>query len=242
VFYHTRKYNEHLAVHSDEKPFQCDVCGTRVKSDKALKGHKKTFHSHSGPRPTLFTCEKCGTSYFTKVGFEKHNLKVHPEGGVNILSVKCQTCGLFLKDKHYLNRHIRDVHEEIRAHACHLCGRLFSQRTNLIRHIETVNHDNRSRREKPHVKMHQGSFKCHICGQPFTNKNNMEKHVLRHVNPESHPRGRLKQIKWVTEDPVLQLGQGPSPDGEDADAVEVEITPQADLVNNLNTSEFIASD
>lgn len=78
---------------------------------------------------------------------------------------KCQICD---KSYHNVNRHIRNVHSNIRDHVCHLCGAAFKQSTTLKEHMET--------------KHSQGDeFFCDICqtGKSYRSRSYLKKHLAK---------------------------------------------------------------
>lgn len=55
----------HLACHSDEKKFECDICGRKVTSLNTMRGHMRI---HSGETP--FVCEFCGKKFRASGGLK----------------------------------------------------------------------------------------------------------------------------------------------------------------------------
>lgn len=57
----------HMNRHRTEKPFMCEECGARLKSEGILIRHMK-LHKNSNKKP--FNCGDCGTSLGSKMSLK----------------------------------------------------------------------------------------------------------------------------------------------------------------------------
>ena len=57
----------HKSVHSDERPFVCDECGTGFKKKNALERHLLSIHS-----TTSFPCSQCGKMFKSEAYLASH--------------------------------------------------------------------------------------------------------------------------------------------------------------------------
>ncbi|XP_046668740.1 zinc finger protein 718-like isoform X1 [Homalodisca vitripennis] len=64
---------EHLASHTTERPFLCDMCGSSFKTRGATQRHKRVMHSTSVP---MFPCTQCERTFKAKTDLNRHR-KTH---------------------------------------------------------------------------------------------------------------------------------------------------------------------
>ena len=165
----------HMNVHSKERPFKCEHCGTKCKTKQNLQSHMDV---HSKEKP--FKCEDCGEGFTRKPTLTRH-LQTH----TNERPSKCEQCDYVTTFSHNLKRHIKTKHFETKSgqhstnHAttpdaskpfklrwiCGLsyCGREF----NTMQGLEA------------HTKVHTGEkpFKCQLCSWEFTLCLQLSKHI-----------------------------------------------------------------
>ena len=92
-----------IAIHSqvrDQKPFECQHCGKRFKSNGELKTHIRT---HTGDKP--FKCQHCGKGFSQSGDLQKH-IRTH----TGDKPYKCQHCGKAFSQNGNLQSHIRTHH------------------------------------------------------------------------------------------------------------------------------------
>lgn len=77
TFASSNTLQQHMYIHTGERPYTCDVCGRGF-----TQSHSLTFHArrHTGEKP--FTCEKCGAMFRHSIGlkvffqFSNFNLRI----------------------------------------------------------------------------------------------------------------------------------------------------------------------
>ncbi|KAK2156196.1 hypothetical protein LSH36_219g01012 [Paralvinella palmiformis] len=67
-FYDRDHLNKHLVTHSDERPFQCELCGQQYKTAYAVTKHQKMVHFNK----YTYHCDKCGHGVEKKQYLKKH--------------------------------------------------------------------------------------------------------------------------------------------------------------------------
>lgn len=171
--------NRHSTIHSDDKPYTCEICNKTFKLSDSYNIHKRT---HTKERP--YKCLQCDKTYTNYSGLNKH-LRAHTgvkeyqcaqcgkSFGRNDILIEhmklhsgerpftCETCGTSFTSKSTLKVHIR-VHTLEKPYSCKFCSKSFSQSSVLNRHLRT--HTG----ERP--------FKCNLCNLTFALKVRLDTH------------------------------------------------------------------
>ncbi|XP_030256695.1 gastrula zinc finger protein XlCGF8.2DB-like isoform X2 [Sparus aurata] len=159
-FSHKKTHNRHMRVHKGEIPYTCDVCGIRFTQQGNLKRHMRV---HTGEKP--FGCDVCGKRFTFQASLSSHR-RVHtgnkPFG--------CDVCGKKFTFKANLSSHMR-VHSGEKPFTCHICGTRFSHKKTQDRHMRV--HTG----EKP--------FACDVCGKRFIQQGNMKRHMRVHTRKKA---------------------------------------------------------
>ncbi|KAF4994612.1 hypothetical protein FGRMN_5681 [Fusarium graminum] len=116
---------KHQQTHSEDNPFECDICGAKFKVVGYLKTHKK-IHSR-----TPFKCDACGKRFKTQDEYDQHILE-HANDLTNKPNA-CHVCGRRFTTKGKLNRHMSS-HSEDRPFKCDKCGSDFKFKEGLTGH------------------------------------------------------------------------------------------------------------
>ncbi|KAI7810809.1 pogo transposable element with ZNF domain isoform X1 [Triplophysa rosa] len=157
AFPSVRGLNRHLKVHAEEKRYQCEECGKSFVYHFTLTKHQLI---HSGERP--FPCKVCGKRFLAKADRSTH-MRMHT--GEKPFS--CAQCGKKFKHRVALNMHMQG-HRGEKRYVCPICEKGFVDLGNFKRHklIHTG--------ERP--------FECKECGKRFTQSAHLKKHVnTQHV-------------------------------------------------------------
>ena len=100
-------------MHSEVKPYKCDICGMAFGVKYLLNSHHKIVHERifkSNHKCTI--CEKSFMSqYVLKIHFDDVHEKIRTQ--------KCNQCSMSFKRKRHLQEHIKCVHENVKDTSIH---------------------------------------------------------------------------------------------------------------------------
>nr|XP_055058949.1 zinc finger and BTB domain-containing protein 41 [Misgurnus anguillicaudatus] len=152
---------EHMILHSQDKPFKCAYCDDYFKSRFARLKHQEKFHL--GP----FPCEICGRQ-FNDTGNRKRHIEC-THGGKRKWT--CYLCGKSVRERTTLREHMR-IHSGEKPHLCSICGQSFRHGSSYRLHLR-VHHDDKR-------------YECDECGKSFIRHDHLKKHKKIHTEERAH--------------------------------------------------------
>ncbi|XP_019357579.1 PREDICTED: zinc finger and BTB domain-containing protein 41 [Gavialis gangeticus] len=152
---------EHMILHSQDKPFKCTYCEEHFKSRFARLKHQEKFHL--GP----FPCDICGREFNDTGNLKRHIECTH--GGKRKWT--CFICGKSVRERTTLKEHLR-IHSGEKPHLCSICGQSFRHGSSYRLHLR-VHHDDKR-------------YECEECGKTFIRHDHLTKHKKIHSGEKAH--------------------------------------------------------
>ncbi|XP_010732056.3 zinc finger and BTB domain-containing protein 41 [Larimichthys crocea] len=152
---------EHMILHTQDRPFKCTFCDEYFKSRFARLKHQEKYHL--GP----FPCEICGRQ-FNDTGNRKRHIEC-THGGKRKWT--CFVCGKSVRERTTLREHLR-IHSGEKPHLCSICGQSFRHGSSYRLHLR-VHHDDKR-------------YECDECGKTFIRHDHLTKHQKIHSGEKAH--------------------------------------------------------
>ncbi|ODM89570.1 putative zinc finger protein [Orchesella cincta] len=180
-----------MAVHTNERPFSCTICGRAFSNKTHLKRH---FETHSGLKP--YKCTKCSSSFATQGGLYNHDKVVHVKARIHPCSFcdkkfittgdrnahlathlrineklqKCKLCGKRYASVNGLKYHIKIIHRKVKNFPCSQCPKTFGFKHSLNAHAQTT-----------HTSSEKKRFECVFCEKRYGNSGSLNFHLQGHT-------------------------------------------------------------
>ncbi|XP_058833665.1 zinc finger protein 675-like [Topomyia yanbarensis] len=161
----------HMLLHTQEKPFVCDLCDTYFSRSLDVKNHVRMVHESLNPH----VCEECSEQFKNYHGLCKHHQIVHLNKSLPAVRFKpyhliCKLCKRPHRKSSELIEHIRQGHsnETYPYVQCPVCPKTFLSTQHLSCHKE----------------IHTDKYTCMYCGARNATIHRLQTHVENHHNEE----------------------------------------------------------
>ncbi|KAK7481719.1 hypothetical protein BaRGS_00027092 [Batillaria attramentaria] len=225
------KLGVHQEIHSDSRPYTCDVCGKGFKQLSQMKNHQIIHEEHrqGGKNVNWFTskvCHICNRVFANSKCLKKHVEAVHSK----VKPYVCQYCDHTTARKAMMELHLR-THTGEKPFKCDVCPYATGDHNSLRRHkmrhtgqrqykcqlcsytcIQTISLKTHMRNKHPNA---EGIHICPYCKFRTVNKRIYNNHMSDHRNgliptalkvvadvPETSSAGSRAGVSTVTSEPV----------------------------------------
>lgn len=152
IFKNYTRLKTHGLVHSNERNFSCDECGSVFKAHTSMMRHKE---SHAGIN---WICDICG-----KVFANRMNIHVHMNVHMKSKKPICHLCGKTVSKPSMLKIHMLYSHGGEKNFKCNICDKAFFTKGKLKQHIDATHG------ERPWV--------CELCNRNFSKRYKLGEHM-----------------------------------------------------------------
>ena len=146
---------------------KCPECTFAFSTREDLLVHSLNIHSKL-PHSELNLTKPTPLKKSGRVRFKNNEVSAQRYGGKKL---KCEQCNVLIH-KNHINQHVKQVHDQIKDHACKECGYASSRKESLKRHWDAVHN------------MGSKKFKCEICPYSFAEKAKLKYHMISVHNME----------------------------------------------------------
>lgn len=167
-------YKNHLLIHADKLPFQCNICPKKFREKSTLTRHFESQHiNFEKLKCGSWKCQVCQYSSMSNKDFFNHKCTVIAPNEIvigkyqfkNLRSKFCETCNIVLADKRSFEIHM-NMHKKHPYKKCPICEKEFRSLKHASRHMNM------------HSKTNQLKSKtCAICSAKFQTISQTRNHL-----------------------------------------------------------------
>lgn len=189
-FTNRRALQIHRVIHTKERNYVCELCGSTHKRPRELKLHMRDMHSEH----QTYRCDVCFKCFKQKSHLKMHCFTEHEDTVTDCIVCKQKLMTPFSIYTHCLK------HAGYREFECEICSRTFKTKKALTDHQKIHSQDRKPYKECPkcgkaiysrshyyeHVNSHDLDsneivrFSCSMCESTFQHTSSLKRHMLRH--------------------------------------------------------------
>lgn len=187
-FTYKQNFIRHQAVHSGERPFQCEFCfrtfPTQISRKQHIRIHifntkNKTVTNNKNSSTTTTSSSSSSSSKIVSVPVVKQTVKVEPEADVpSEEDLKCQICGKTFSCSSFLNKHIVCMHNGAMKRKANQNRRANHQKESYSSNVKTESVEEEGAKStdsqalilkalKTAKKKNQFKYTCTVCQRKF---------------------------------------------------------------------------
>lgn len=165
--------SRHMNLHSEDKPYICDLCGKQFRIKWSLREH---IMVEIGMKD--YVCEICGKKFVIQAYLNKH-MRFHMMCDGKFEGYQCEICGKKYAEEWKVKEHQRSAHrgKDRLRYKCDMCDKRYTRKW-LLRSHKRIAH-------KENVE----EYECGVCHKKFTEKWIIKLHLQTVHNVSSNDDG-----------------------------------------------------